>query len=82
MEEEINQALLVGPDGGGAVRPVPADDAEPSIDFAAQKTVSAVNAAAQLFAESTGGEERNGDLPCLEDPTLPGDPNVEIEDSG
>jgi hypothetical protein len=58
------------------------DDAEPLIDFAAQKTIFGVNAAAQLFAESTGGEERNGDLPRLEDPTLPGDPNVEIEDSG
>jgi hypothetical protein len=58
-----------------------ADDAEPLIDFTSKETVFRVNPAAQLLSKSAWGEERNRGLPRLEDPTLPGEPNVEIENS-
>jgi hypothetical protein len=58
------------------------DHAQPLIDFTSKETVFRVNPAAQLLSQPAGREERNRGLPLLEDPTLPGKPDVEIENSG
>ena len=59
-----------------------ADHAEPLIDFPAKESVFRVDPAAQLLSGAAGRKQRNEDLSRLEDPTLPGNPDVEVKNSG
>ena len=64
------------------MRPVGADDAQPLVDLAAEEAVLRMNLAAELFFQTTGRKERNTNPSAFERPTLPSDPDIEIQNFG
>jgi len=58
------------------------DHSKPLVDLPAKESVFWMNPASELIPETASRKQGDANLPCLEHPTFPSNPHVEVEDTG
>ena len=64
------------------MRPVGSYHAQPLVDLATEEAVLGMNLAAELVLQAAWGKNWHTDVARFEHPTSPGDPDIEIKNSG
>jgi hypothetical protein len=58
------------------------DHSKPLVDLPAKESVFRMNPASELIPETASRKQGDANLPCLDNPALPGNPHIKVKDSG